>query len=480
MLPLNRIISLKVLFLLSLCYFCLISCSDDDVSDNPEADFSHFEFAYQIGNAIINPLEKTVSAEISTEGDIYSLTPTFVLSDGATAYIDDVMQISGQTANDFSKVVEYRIVSANMQITSNWKVTISQRYVDGGDEDLGTSIDVNSILPAGEFHITQNLKVGNNVFLELSPGTTLIFSPNTKLTLGKDATLLAYGTKERPISFIAKDVDGPWSGIILTDADAVFEYCNFSYAGSGAPLLTLQNSTANIKHCNITNIANTGISLDAKSKFAAFDYNTIDKCAEQQDGCYPIILNSINSISAIGYSNSITTTKGIYIENSAATTNISINGLECPYIFQNDITAAVDKLTFFIHEGTTIVMNKGKKIELGINGDIRFEVAGTPAHPVSFSSATKKAGDWEGIQLGRNLLPNSGLTFCNIYYAGNGANSGAIYCNATDTSRLSLHNCAIAFTNSHGIYFTKYSDAKQGNVVFSNIPTQYSDVFYEE
>lgn len=58
----------------------------------------------------VNEEEKTVNGCVPYLFD-FKLAPTFEVSKGATVYVNDIEQVSGQTVNDFSAPVEYKIVS---------------------------------------------------------------------------------------------------------------------------------------------------------------------------------------------------------------------------------------------------------------------------------------------------------------------------------------------------------------------------------
>jgi len=108
----------SLLFLLTLFIF-FNSCKSEDIPEGTEADFTHFEFVYIITDtdcrkiAEINRRTKTIFAEIDGIADLKNLRPVFVLTHGATAYINNIKQTSGESANDFSTIVEYIVVSAD-------------------------------------------------------------------------------------------------------------------------------------------------------------------------------------------------------------------------------------------------------------------------------------------------------------------------------------------------------------------------------
>ncbi|MBN1182429.1 MAG: T9SS type A sorting domain-containing protein [Bacteroidales bacterium] len=74
--------------------------------------------------AFIDMTNHTVDAYITNYADITSQIATFILSDGATATVSGVEQVSGVTVNDFTNPVTY--VVSNGGNTQDWIVTVHQ------------------------------------------------------------------------------------------------------------------------------------------------------------------------------------------------------------------------------------------------------------------------------------------------------------------------------------------------------------------
>lgn len=90
-------------------------------SDNNIVDFSIPE---ETGAATIDPDAHTVDIEVANGTTVTALVASFVLSNGASADISDVAQVSGTTANDFTAEVTYTITSAN-GVEQDWAVTVT-------------------------------------------------------------------------------------------------------------------------------------------------------------------------------------------------------------------------------------------------------------------------------------------------------------------------------------------------------------------
>lgn len=86
-------------------------------------DIISFRLADQVGDTVINGTQKAIS--MSVAGDITAQVADFELSPDATATVGGVLQVSGQTANDFSQAVKYTVTAGNGS-TAVW--TVSAAY----------------------------------------------------------------------------------------------------------------------------------------------------------------------------------------------------------------------------------------------------------------------------------------------------------------------------------------------------------------
>ncbi|MDY0279553.1 MAG: T9SS type A sorting domain-containing protein [Salinivirgaceae bacterium] len=91
----------------------------------PQADFIDFSVFAQLGQAIINNDAQTVAVTVAFGTDITGLVPTFTISEGATAFVDTVLQVSEETINDFTQPVIYSIHSSDDLLNKDWTVTVT-------------------------------------------------------------------------------------------------------------------------------------------------------------------------------------------------------------------------------------------------------------------------------------------------------------------------------------------------------------------
>ena len=96
---------------------------------NDEADILAYSFAEQTGDATITaPVygqNGTIEIEVVYGTDITNLIATFTLSNGASAEIGTVDQLSGTTENDFSNTVTYTVTAEDGSTTQDWDVNVS-------------------------------------------------------------------------------------------------------------------------------------------------------------------------------------------------------------------------------------------------------------------------------------------------------------------------------------------------------------------
>jgi Secretion system C-terminal sorting domain len=90
-----------------------------------DTDIISFSMENQIGETIINSEELTVDIVFPFGTDLSTLVAYFNLSEAATAYVNDVEQISGSTVNDFSETLEYRILAEDGITESKWTIVSS-------------------------------------------------------------------------------------------------------------------------------------------------------------------------------------------------------------------------------------------------------------------------------------------------------------------------------------------------------------------
>lgn len=88
------------------------------------AEITAFSFAEQVAAATIDATSGTITIEVVYGTDLTGLVSTFTVSAGAKAYVNDVLQVSGTTANNFTNEVVYKVVAEDGTI-KEWTVTVT-------------------------------------------------------------------------------------------------------------------------------------------------------------------------------------------------------------------------------------------------------------------------------------------------------------------------------------------------------------------
>ncbi len=98
------------------------------IAANDETRFLSFSFGIppQTGSATISAVMHTINVRVESGTDVTSLAPSFTLSDGASAKVDDVVQASGVTANNYTNAVTYTITAEDGTTTQEWVVTVTK------------------------------------------------------------------------------------------------------------------------------------------------------------------------------------------------------------------------------------------------------------------------------------------------------------------------------------------------------------------
>ncbi|MDR1973833.1 MAG: hypothetical protein LBQ31_04070 [Bacteroidales bacterium] len=146
-----------------------VSCDkkDDSIKDDPidegteqDANIVAFTFDGIDGRATIDKAALTVTARAGRAGDEVDLTElvaNFTLSVNATATVGGKAQVSGQTANNFTSPVTYRVTSGDGATTNDWTVTVTGTEGPAGESDFTRRSFANNeekvaFMPAGIYY----------------------------------------------------------------------------------------------------------------------------------------------------------------------------------------------------------------------------------------------------------------------------------------------------------------------------------------
>ncbi|NLV21731.1 MAG: hypothetical protein GXY49_07070, partial [Syntrophomonadaceae bacterium] len=127
---------------------------------------SAYSFLGVSGQVAIDQNNRYITVELPRGTSTENLVAVFTLSDGASASVNDIAQISGVTANDFRYPLNYKVVDANGKAAA-WNVTVSILA-----EGTGSADDPYIIKTAGELdcvrnHLESCFKLGADIDLGL-------------------------------------------------------------------------------------------------------------------------------------------------------------------------------------------------------------------------------------------------------------------------------------------------------------------------
>jgi hypothetical protein len=117
------------LCIISLVLFGLSACSHE----NDGAEILTYDIIDSEDDTEIDKINKEIN--ILFPGETLSaedLTSEFTLSEGALAFVDDILQESGLSVNDYGHPFTVHVISENEENEINWKVTSSNNTYTGG------------------------------------------------------------------------------------------------------------------------------------------------------------------------------------------------------------------------------------------------------------------------------------------------------------------------------------------------------------
>lgn len=113
-----------IALLVSVSTFAGLSTEFTGDAELAQASFTTFSVSGETADAVIDNAAATVLVTLAEGTDVSALVPTFTLTDGAEAAIEQVSQTSGVTAVDFSENNEVVYTIVNGEISEDWTVTI--------------------------------------------------------------------------------------------------------------------------------------------------------------------------------------------------------------------------------------------------------------------------------------------------------------------------------------------------------------------
>ena len=101
-----------------------------------QAEFVSFSLPQETEPAIIDSLAREINLVVAPGTNLAALTPSFQLSLGARATIQEVLQISDTSVIDFSEPVIYSVLAEDNLTSVDWKVTVTEETTSNNLEEL--------------------------------------------------------------------------------------------------------------------------------------------------------------------------------------------------------------------------------------------------------------------------------------------------------------------------------------------------------
>ncbi len=160
---------------------------------NSESKINAFTFNNQIGETRFS--NNNIEIDISDDVDITKLKPNFDLSDGAIAYINDIKQISGESATDFSSQVSVKVLSQDMLNTETYYINVIPKKADKTTSVNSTEFEkmIISPNPATDFIEITGINSMVDISIYNNSGILLIRDSNINNNCRVDITQLSAG-----------------------------------------------------------------------------------------------------------------------------------------------------------------------------------------------------------------------------------------------------------------------------------------------
>ena len=159
-----------------------------------EAEILSFYIPDQVGGTLI--LGNNIYVIQDWNNTLTGIVPSFVLSDGAKAYINGEEQVSGATVNDFSSTVKYVITSADLSDTIIYNVHIIKDENDSpteiilSNDKIGETVKINTSVATLS---AKNQNSGDTLQFSLIAGNGINDKDNTMFEIVGNYLILKEG-----------------------------------------------------------------------------------------------------------------------------------------------------------------------------------------------------------------------------------------------------------------------------------------------
>ncbi len=301
-------------------------------------------------------------------------------------------------------------------------------------------------------HTISGTVIVNGAVLTIEPGTIIKFEAGASLIVrGENASLIAVGTKEKPIKFTSVSMvpaPGDWN-YIRFETGAVgcrLEYCDVEYGGNNisAGMIDVKGSAlVSVKSCNFSNAKYSAIEADDQNGFVEFVNNFI---SSKNAHAMRLLGDNVRTIGS-GNGFQVEGNYGVLVTGAAANyVNITKSAtwpkLSVPYFVEDEMIVK-GGATLTLSPGVVVKLMDGVSMKVGYSGENgTFIAKGTAADSVYITSAssTPQAGDWNYLMFQQGAV-DCELAYCRISYGGGNSSWGMI--DVEGNALLSVTNCVL-------------------------------------
>ncbi|MFN8533644.1 MAG: caspase family protein [Dehalococcoidia bacterium] len=269
--------------------------------------------------------------------------------------------------------------------------------------------------------VSGEISVSPNVTLTIDPGVTVRFNADGGFNVQGNGAIVAIGNVGQPIVFTTNTGATRWRNFFV-DGRISLRYCTIENTGDAGYRPTIWARGAGphtIRDCTLNNGLSTGIRIEGQDQTITIENVTI---SAHQD--HAILVTNLQqnrtlaNITLTGNTKNWAYFSGGDLQQPVSVGSAQFNGAPLLFGYRASIFGSgVLTLT----PGTTIKFD-GNQGFYPSNGG-RISAIGTPANPITFTSAATSPvpGNWDALFLNSGPTSRVDVAYCLIEYAGSGA-----------------------------------------------------------
>ena len=317
-------------------------------------------------------------------------------------------------------------------------------------------------------NVTGDIGIQKN--LVIKEGSTFVFNSANAFTISSTGSLIAKGTKAKPILFTGEQkTAGFWKGLRFYYSNNIkneLDYVTVEYGGGNGygnlVLDALSHEPCRIKITNSTlkHSLNHGFWFDDGSIIDTFSNVTSTKNSKSAGRV------TANSMASLDSASKFTGNTKDYITLPVSTLDkdATWQSLTVPVNVTGDI--GIQK-NLVIKEGSTFVFNSTNAFTISSTGSLIAK--GTKAKPILFTGEQKTAGFWKGLRFYYSNNIKNELDYVTVEYGGgNGYGNLVLDALSHEPCRIKVNSSTFTNSSKYGIWLDK------GSVTNSDIATSNS------